>query len=93
MFIGMGLGFLLINVFGGNAFVASMFIGMGPSFIMDLFIEVRENRISFIFPSSFSGITIIVVGLAMVIGGFTLLFAPNMINKIMPYIVGIFLSL
>ena len=89
MFIGMGIGFILIDIIGGVAFVASMFIGMGLGFILDTFIEIRESKISFTMPLSVSGIVMVLVGLSMITGGLIVMFVPSLLEKIMPYMIGV----
>lgn len=89
MFIGMGVGFILTDIIGGEAFVASMFVGMGLGFILDSFIEIRESAVSFTMPLTASGTVMIIVGLSMITGGLVIIFVPNLLEKVIPYLIGL----
>ena len=69
MFIGMGVGFLLIESLGGLAFVSAMFIGMGLGFLFDSFVRIEERKVSVEVPVKASGIVTSIIGLIFIAGG------------------------
>ncbi|RLF98391.1 MAG: hypothetical protein DRN49_05960 [Thaumarchaeota archaeon] len=89
MFTGMGVGFILIPVFGGLSFPAAMFIGMGLGFLFDSIIVVEERKMSVEVPVRIGGIIMMLVGLLMIIGGSIMLAAPRLLERLIPYFIGL----
>lgn len=89
MFIGMGVGFLLIESIGGLGFVSAMFIGMGLGFLFDNLIVIEERKISVEVPVKISGITTSIIGILFIIGGTVTLIAPELLEKLATYFIGL----
>ncbi len=85
MFIGMGIGFLLVDYLGGTAFVASMFIGMGIGFLLDSVFTI-ENRMVVRVRGS-SNLFLFTLGAIMVVGGLLYIIFPKIIQIIGDYLV------
>jgi len=68
MFIGMGVGFLLIESLGGLAFVSAMFIGMGLGFLFDNLVRIEERKVSIEVPVKASGIITSIIGVIFIVG-------------------------
>jgi uncharacterized membrane protein HdeD (DUF308 family) len=88
LFIGIGVGALLIDPLGGNAFVASMFIGMGIGFILDSFFSVEKHEIRVQTPVRLGSFAMMIVGALFIIGGLSAIISPQMLSKLMPYLIG-----
>ncbi len=89
LFIGMGVGFLLIDRLGGTAFVACMFIGMGLGFLFDSIFEVRTEKVEVKMPTSLAGVALALIGVIFILGGFSFLFFGELIKRLMHYFVGL----
>ena len=84
----MGIGFLLQQYMGGNAFVASMFIGMGLGFFMDSFFVVSKGKIYHKTPK-YSRISLLILGIFFIIIGAIYLINPALLELLWTYIVAI----
>jgi len=89
MFIGMGVGFILIDYLGGEAFVASMFIGMGIGFLLDSLFSVEEREIVFEKPYKLSSLSLMIIGLIMILGGGLYLVNPTLLESIKQILIGL----
>ncbi len=89
MFIGMGIGFLLIESVGGLGFVSAMFIGMGLGFLFDNLIVIEERKISVEIPVKISGIATSIIGVLFIVGGTVALIAPELLEKLATYFIGL----
>jgi len=89
MFIGMGVGFLLIESLGGLAFVSAMFIGMGLGFLFDSFVRIEERKVSVEVPVKASGIVTSIIGLIFIVGGALALYNPNLLAEYSTYFIGL----
>ncbi|MEM1558440.1 MAG: hypothetical protein QXL27_05515 [Candidatus Bathyarchaeia archaeon] len=89
MFIGMGVGFLLIESIGGLGFVSAMFIGMGLGFLFDNLIVIEEKKISVEVPVKIGGIATSIIGVLFIIGGTVTLIAPELLEKLATYFIGL----
>jgi len=89
MFIGMGVGFLLIDSLGGLAFVSAMFIGMGLGFLFDSFVRIEERKVSVEVPVKASGIVTSIIGLIFIAGGALALYNPNLLTEYSTYFIGL----
>lgn len=88
MFIGMGIGFLLIESLGGLGFISAMFIGMGLGFLFDNLIVIEERKISVEVPLKISGIVTSAIGVLFIVGGAATLIAPELLEKLATYLIG-----
>ena len=89
MFIGMGVGFLLIESLGGLGFVSAMFIGMGIGFLFDNLVVIEERKVSVEVPVKASGIVTSVIGVLFIIGGVIALTMPELLEKLATYFIGL----
>ena len=89
MFIGMGVGFLLIDSLGGLAFVSAMFIGMGLGFLFDSFVRIEERKVSVEIPIKASGIITSIIGAIFIIGGALALISPELLTQYTTYFIGL----
>ena len=89
MFIGMGIGFLLIDKFGGLGFVASMFIGMGIGFLFDSLFRIEEREVHIEFPIKLSGLIHMTIGAAFIFGGALAIIAPEILLENMKFFIGL----
>ena len=89
MFIGMGVGFMMIDYLGGTAFVAFMFIGMGLGFLFDTFFEVEARRVKAQVPLKVGGMITMALGLIFVVGGALAVLAPDLLMKVMTFFIGL----
>ena len=89
MFIGMGVGFLLIDSLGGLAFVSAMFIGMGLGFLFDSFVRIEERKVSVEIPVKASGIITSIIGAIFIIGGALAFIAPDLLTRYTTYFIGL----
>ncbi|MCD6509921.1 MAG: hypothetical protein J7L11_06000 [Thermoprotei archaeon] len=89
MFMGMGVGFLLIERLGGTAFVACMFIGMGIGFLLDALIKLEEEVVKVRLPMRAGGFVLSTIGVLMIIGGILTLTVPDLLANIIYYLIGL----
>ena len=89
MFIGMGVGFLLIESLGGLAFVSAMFIGMGLGFLFDSFVRIEERKVSVEIPIKASGIITSIIGAIFIVGGALALISPELLTQYTTYFIGL----
>jgi len=89
LFIGMGIGFLLIEVAGGLAFVSAMFIGMGLGFLFDSIVTVKKKKITVELPVKASGIVAMLIGMIFIAGGTLALIQPQLIMNLSTYFIGL----
>ena len=89
MFIGMGVGFLLIDSLGGLAFVSAMFIGMGLGFLFDSFVRIEERKVSVEIPIKASGIITSIIGAIFIVGGALALISPELLTQYTTYFIGL----
>ena len=89
MFIGMGIGFLLIESLGGLAFVSAMFIGMGLGFLFDSFVRIEERKVSVEIPIKASGIITSIIGAIFIVGGALALISPELLTQYTTYFIGL----
>ncbi len=89
MFIGMGVGFLLIESLGGLAFVSAMFIGMGLGFLFDSFVRIEERKVSVEIPVKASGIITSIIGAIFIVGGALALISPELLTQYTTYFIGL----
>ena len=89
LFIGMGVGFLLIESVGGLGFVSAMFVGMGLGFLFDSLVVIEEKRLRIEIPTRTTGIAVSVIGCLFIIGGVTALIMPDMLEIVAAYLVGL----
>ena len=89
MFIGMGVGFLLIDSLGGLAFVSAMFIGMGLGFLFDSFVRIEERKVSVEIPVKASGIIASIIGAIFIVGGALALISPELLTQYTTYFIGL----
>jgi len=89
MFIGMGVGFLLIESLGGLAFVSAMFIGMGLGFLFDNLVRIEERKVSIEVPVKASGIIASIIGVIFIVGGALAMIAPDFLVKYTTYFIGL----
>ena len=88
MFIGMGVGFLLIDSLGGLGFVSAMFIGMGLGFLFDSFVRIEERKVSVEAPVKAGGIITSIIGAIFIVGGAMALYDPDLLAKYSTYFIG-----
>ena len=89
MFIGMGVGFLLIESLGGLAFVSAVFIGMGLGFLFDSFVRIEERKVSVEIPIKASGIITSIIGAIFIVGGALALISPELLTQYTTYFIGL----
>ena len=89
MFVGMGVGFILIEQLGGLGFVASMFIGMGVGFLLDALITVEKRRIAVKIPIKAGGLTSMLIGALFIMGGGLAIAAPELLERYAVQFVGL----
>ncbi|MBC7129793.1 hypothetical protein H5T51_01050 [Candidatus Bathyarchaeota archaeon] len=89
LFIGMGIGFLLIDFLGGLGFVASMFIGMGVGILFDNLVKPEGGKVSFEPPVQAGGIAAIVIGALFIAGGVSTILMPGLLETLAPYLIGL----
>jgi len=89
MFIGMGVGFILVDYLGGEAFVASMFIGMGIGFLLDSMFSVEEKKLIFEKPYKIGSISLMLIGLLLIIGGGLFIVKPDLLASIKEILIGL----
>lgn len=89
MFIGMGVGFLLIESIGGLGFVSAMFIGMGLGFLFDNIIAIEEKKVRIEVPVKISGIVTSIIGIIFITGGTITLIAPELLKELVIYFIGL----
>ena len=89
MFIGMGVGFLLIDSLGGLAFVSAMFIGMGLGFLFDSLVRIEERRVSVEIPVKVGGIVTSIIGAIFTVGGALALINPELLTQYTTYFIGL----
>ncbi|HDI12442.1 MAG TPA: hypothetical protein ENF63_02485 [Candidatus Bathyarchaeota archaeon] len=89
MFIGMGVGFLLIESLGGLAFVSAMFIGMGLGFLFDSLVRIEERKVSVEIPVKASGIITLIIGAIFTVSGALALYDPNLLAEYSTYFIGL----
>jgi len=89
MFIGMGVGFLLIESLGGLAFVSAMFIGMGLGLLFDSFVRIEERKVSVEVPVKAGGIITSIIGAIFIVGGALAFIAPELLTRYITYFIGL----
>ena len=89
MFIGMGVGFLLIDSLGGLAFVSAMFIGMGLGLLFDSFVRIEERKVSVEVPVKAGGIITSIIGAIFIVGGALAFIAPELLTRYITYFIGL----
>ena len=89
MFIGMGVGFLLIESLGGLAFVSAMFIGMGLGFLFDSFVRIEERKVNVEVPVKASGVITSIIGAIFIVGGALALISPELLTQYTTYFIGL----
>jgi len=89
MFIGMGVGFLLIESLGGLAFVSAMFIGMGLGLLFDSFVRIEERKVSVEVPVKAGGIITSIIGAIFIVGGALAFIAPGLLTRYITYFIGL----
>ena len=89
MFIGMGVGFLLIDSLGGLAFVSAMFIGMGLGLLFDSFVRIEERKVSVEVPVKAGGIITSIIGAIFIVGGALAFNAPELLTRYITYFIGL----
>ncbi|KYH37954.1 MAG: hypothetical protein AYL29_001360 [Candidatus Bathyarchaeota archaeon B24] len=89
MFVGMGIGFILIEQLGGLGFVASMFIGMGVGFLLDALIAVEKRRIAVKIPIKAGGLVSMLIGALFIAGGGLAIAAPELLKRYAVQFVGL----
>ncbi len=89
MFIGMGIGFLMMDKLGGVGFVSLMFIGMGIGFLFDTFITIEEKEIKFKAPIKIGGLINMLLGLTFIIGGAAAIVIPEFLIRNMNLFLGL----
>ncbi len=87
MFIGMGIGFLLMNWIE-TAFVACMFLGMGVGFLLDSLFVVEEKKIKANKVYRSSSVALAILGLSLMLVGVLLLVSPKMLEVLETYMFG-----
>jgi len=89
MFIGMGVGFLLIESLGGLAFVSAMFIGMGLGFLFDSFVRIEERKVNVEVPVKASGVITSIIGAIFIVGGALALISLELLTQYTTYFIGL----
>lgn len=89
LFVGIGLGFLLIEFFGALAVVALTFVGLGLGFLFDSIVIVEERRVTVGFPVKISGVVYCVVGVIFIISGILSMIAPELLINYVIYFMGL----
>jgi len=85
MFIGMGLGFLLGNLYE-NAFLACMFIGMGLGFFLDSLFVIQERKIKVKRFFKASSLALMFLGTIFIISGVVYLLVPSLLEVLGNYL-------
>ncbi|MEM4488411.1 MAG: hypothetical protein QXK88_06415 [Desulfurococcaceae archaeon] len=88
LFIGMGIGFLLIPV-SPLAFISSMFIGMGLGFLLNEVVVIEEKRVKIEIPMRVGGITMVIIGTLFIAGGVFSIVAPDLLQRYATVFLGI----
>lgn len=88
LFIGMGVGFLLIPV-SPFAFISSMFVGMGLGFLLNEVVVIEERRIRMETPTKIGGIASMAIGALFIVGGILSIIAPNIVQQFATVFIGL----
>lgn len=70
-------------------FVPFPFIGMGIGFILDSFLSVERHEIKVQTPVKVGSFVMMIIGVLFMIEGLSTIIAPQLLNRLMPYLVGI----
>ena len=89
MFLGVGLGFLLIEFFGASAVAGLMFVGMGLGFLFDSVITVEERTIAVRSTVKMGGIVYCIVGVIFIVCGALSMIDPKLLVNHVIYLMGL----
>lgn len=88
LFIGMGIGFLLIPI-SPFAFIASMFVGMGLGFLLNEILVIEEKNIKIEMPMRIGGLTTMIIGVLFIAGGVISIIAPDLLQQFAVIFIGL----
>lgn len=89
LFIGMGVGFILIPFLGGEAFTASMFIGMGIGFLLDSIFTIEEKTVTIRRPVTTAAVSLMIIGAIFIVGGALFIINPKFLRIISDILIGL----
>jgi hypothetical protein len=86
--VGAGLGFLLLERLGVEAFVAVVFVSLGLGFFLDSILTIREKEVKAALPVRVSGIVYCIVGAVFVVSGLLTMVSPQLLVDYVTYLLG-----
>jgi len=89
MFVGVGVGFLLLEQFGGLAVVGCMFLGLGLGFFLDSIVTVERKEIRAELPAKVGGMIYCAVGAVFIVSGILTMISPQLLVDYVTYLMGL----
>ena len=88
MFVGVGLGFLLIDRLGVEAFVAVTFMSLGLGLLLDSIVTVKKREVRAHLPVRAGGIVYCIVGVVFLVSGLLTMISPRLLVDYVTYLMG-----
>jgi uncharacterized membrane protein HdeD (DUF308 family) len=88
MFVGVGLGFLLLERLGVAAFVAVMFVSLGLGLLLDSIVTIEKREVRAELPVKVGGIVYCIVGAVFVVSGLLTMISPQLLVNYVTYLMG-----
>ena len=89
MFIGVGIGFLLLDQFGGLAVIVCTFLGLGLGFFLDSIVTVERKEIRAELPARVGGVIYCAVGVIFIVSGILTMISPELLVNYVTYLMGL----